>query len=521
MSPWMSRAWPPSRIGLRLFAFNLLVVFVPVAGVLYLDVYESRLLRAQERAMVQQARLLAAAASAASQLRAEEFDRLLSGVEGRSTARFRLFDATGALVADSKQRPGFASQARDIYAGPAAGSDIRQRVLYRLGAAIANARQRASGAIHKVFAAPAEVRSTDSEEGVPPEVLAALAGQYGAATRPTPHERSLTLFSAVPVWEGNAVIGAVVVSQSTLEVLQSVYDVRLRIFEIVIASLLAATVLTTIAAMTIVKPLRRLRRQATALAERRRPLSEPFPGTERKDELGDVARAFEILTRRLDEQIHLLEGFTADVAHEFKNPLASIRTAAEMVGQAERVEDRERFLVMMLRDVDRLERLVSGAREAARVDGQLGHASSTSASIRDVLTAAVGRLASRAADVRLTVAADAEVKGSPERLAQVFDNLLANAVSLTSEGSEVEVTAQGRSGNVAVTVADRGPGIPDDHLERIFERFFSYRPQSGRGDHVGLGLSIARRIVESYGGTLSARNREGGGAVFEVTLNRV
>jgi two-component system sensor histidine kinase ChvG len=105
MSPWMSRAWPPSRIGLRLFAFNLLVVFVPVAGVLYLDVYENRLLRAQEREMVQQARLLAAAASATSQLRAEEFDRLLSGVEGRSTARFRLFDATGAIVADSMQRP--------------------------------------------------------------------------------------------------------------------------------------------------------------------------------------------------------------------------------------------------------------------------------------------------------------------------------------------------------------------------------------------------------------------------------
>jgi two-component system sensor histidine kinase ChvG len=272
--------------------------------------------------------------------------------------------------------------------------------------------------------------------------------------------------------------------------------------------------------MTIVKPLRRLRRQAAAAAERRGPLPMSFPGSNRKDELGDLARAMEVLTRRLNEQIGQLEGFTADVAHEFRNPLASIRTAAEMAGQSERAEDRERFLGLMMRDVDRLERLVSGAREMARIDGELEQSGQQAAPLADLLRDAIDRLgpiAHNRIDLD-SLPTDVVIRGSPERLSQVFENLLANALSLAPPETRIKVAAGVDGQQCSVRIADRGPGIPEAHLDRIFERFFTYRPESGRQEHLGLGLAIARRIVESHGGTLTARNREGGGSEFAVRL---
>jgi len=520
----LARAWPPSRIGLRLLAFNLLVVFVPVVGVLYLDVYEAQLLQSQERAMVQQGRLLAGAAASGGRLDAEAFSRIITGLDRQSEARFRLYDAAGAKLADSARMVPAVGAATPAYGTlPASGSGTRSRWLYRLGASIANARQRLSSFMWNVLTSRSDGAAAPDSGGVPVEVRTALEGRYGATTRQTPGQRSLTLFTAVPVRADGVVVGAVVVSQSTFRVLQSVYDVRLRIFEVVVASIVAAAVLTVLAAMTIVKPLRRLRRQATALAERRGPLPVSFPGAGRKDELGDLARALEVLTRRLNEQIGQLEGFAADVAHEFKNPLASIRTAAEMAEQADCREDRERFLHLMMGDVDRLDRLVSGAREAARIDGELQEGARGTVDLRDILHEIADRTnSSIVARVRLDLPPGMlVVAGSRERLAQVFDNLLANAASFAPPDAAIEIAAAAAGGRVTVTVLDRGPGIPAAHLDRIFERFFTYRPASGRQEHLGLGLAIARRIVEAHGGTITARNREGGGAAFTVSLERV
>ena len=519
---WWKRAWPPSRIGLRLLAFNLLVVFVPVVGVLYLDVYEAQLLEAQEREMVQQGRILAAAAGESGSLQSEAMARILTRLGRQTDARFRVYDSSGVVIVDSARVPMAAANVESNLgsASPVSPYDVRKRPLYRFGAWMVSVRQRAGEILRGWLRPPDLTPSAESTDSVPPEVRAALAGRYRAATRPTRGQRSLTLFSAVPIRAGDTTIGAVVVSQSTFRVLQAIYDVRLRIFEVVVASIVAAGVLTTLAAMTIVRPLRRLRRQAASVREQRGPLPSSFPGSSRKDELGDLARALEQLSGRVNEHIGVLEGFASDVAHEFKNPLASIRTAAEMIGQSDRSEDRDRFLSLMLRDVDRLERLVSGAREVARIDGAL--------ETEDVEDVPIGAALHDAVDsVRATpctIVMDETdprilVRGSRARLVQVFENLLSNAASFSPAGSAVEVTTSaGDAQRVVVQILDRGPGIPAAHMERIFERFFSYRPVSGRGDHVGLGLAIARRIVEEYGGAILASNRPEGGACFEVRL---
>lgn len=368
---------------------------------------------------------------------------------------------------------------------------------------------------------PVADKASNAEGGIDAELQAALSGRYGSTTRRTAGQRSLTMFSAVPVRQGGSVIGTVIVSQSTFRLLQALYDVRLRVFEVVVASLAVAAVLTTVAAMTIVTPLTRLRRAAGALSERGGPLPTRFPGTERPDEIGELARALEELTRRLSEHIALLEGFAADMSHEFKNPLAAIRSAAETVEASDDPEERQRFLSMMTRDVERLERLVSGLRELAHVDRRLEYGVIGEVDVGEL----VRRIADGASAHQTSVAvrfetdgAPAHVRGDSESLALVFENLLSNAISFAPAASAVDVRVIREPGSCSVTVSDRGPGIPEAHLERVFERFFTYRPAEPGREHLGLGLAIARRVVHGHGGTINVGNRRDGGAQFEVRL---
>lgn len=508
----------PSRIGLRLFAFNLLVVFVPVAGILYLDVYEAQLLESQERGMVQQARLVAAALGSGEALSAERVGRMLAIIGDQGDARIRVFDSLGQVLGDSVR---FASRAPvrapDAYSQIA---DPRRRLLYRVGAALAHLRHRIGDATWRVLSRGETGAAPESGSGLSPELRAALAGRYGAAFRQTPGQRSLTLSSAVPVRQGGQVMGAVVVSQSTFRILQALYDVRLRLFEIVLLSMASAALLTWIASSTIVNPIVRLRHMAAALASRRSDLSGVFGRVDRKDEIGDLARSLEELAGRLDAHIKLLESFAADVSHEFRNPLAAIRTAAETVAVADSPADRERFRAMLLRDVDRLEGLVSGVRELARIDTEVSSERRTAVEIGALLkSVADGRQTVFGIPVTLqTPVYPIRVTASPGPLTQVFENLIDNAASFSPTDAPVEVTVAAGGGRCRVTVRDRGPGIPDAHLDRVFDRFFSYRPDSNRREHMGLGLAIAKAIVTGYGGTIVARNRQGGGAEFEVEL---
>jgi two-component system, OmpR family, sensor histidine kinase ChvG len=523
---WMTRLvrLRPSRIGRRLLAFNLLLVFLPVAGILYLDVYETRLLDVQERGMVQQGRLVAAALGDRDRVAPDEAASLLARLGQRGDARIRIYDEAGVLLADSVRAPEPATLERpqDEYAKV---TGIRQRLLYRIGAWAVRAR-RAVGTLTRAVLVPSSGRSpgssTSARDTSPgPEIRAALAGRYGADVRPTPGQRSLTLHSAVPIRHGDHIVGVALVSQSTFRILQALYDVRLRIFEIVIASIGAAVIIGLLMSATIVRPLVRLRHAAMALSERRA-TPAGFRRVDRTDEIGDLARTLEELTGRLDAHIRLLESFAGDVSHEFKNPLASIRIAAEVIATTDDPVERQRLLGLLTRDVDRLERLVSGVRELARIDAQLAHEEMAPVDMSRLLDGIVNGFQHRDARVRLSYIAPPtryHVRASADRLAQVFENLLDNAVSFSPVGSSVDLTMSAAGGTCIVRVEDRGPGFPPAHVERVFDRFFSYRPDDGgRREHTGLGLSIARAIVEGYDGSIAAANRTGGGASIEVRL---
>jgi two-component system sensor histidine kinase ChvG len=507
-----------SKIGLRVLAFNLLVLFLPVAGILYLDLYELHLLESQERGMVEQARLLAATLGGGDSLTADMAASPLTRLRVEGDSRFRVFDAQGRLLADSRRLLG-APVSDDV--GRYATATGRDSLLYKLGTWLVRVKRtvlsRSSG-----DSRPSSDAGEARPDDVPSEVRTALSGRYGAASRPTPGQRSLTLSAALPIHSGDRILGAVVVSQSTWRVLQALYTVRLRTFEVVLASAAVAALLSALMSATIVRPLVRLRRAASSLAERRTPLTGTFAVVDRRDEIGDLARSLEELATRLDAQIRLLESFAADVSHEFKNPLASIRMAAEMLVGAQDAGDRERFFAMLARDVDRLERLVSGVRELAKIDAQLAHEPAATVDVTALLAELVEGLRSCGAWVSLQGGATPIiVRASRDHLLQVFDNLLQNARSFAPDG-EIQITVDRTDSRCRFSVSDKGPGIPAAHLGRVFDRFFTYRPHEAgaRREHMGLGLSIARTIVEGYGGQITASNGSTGGATFVVDLPR-
>ncbi len=319
----------------------------------------------------------------------------------------------------------------------------RENPLYRLGAWIYRTPRR----IDRLFGPPEPPREAESfysPDGplLGPEIRAALAGRYGATTRPTLGQRSVTLYSAIPVRGGGKVTGAVLVSQSTYRILRALYDVRLDVFRVVLASVVAAAVLSLLVSATIAQPLRGLRDEAIALVDRRGRLRGRFRGSRRRDEIGDLARSLKELTGRLERHLLFIESFASDVSHELKNPLASIRTATEMLAEVEDPADRRRFLEIAWREVARMEHLLSGVREISRIDARLEGEHIEPVDLRTLLTSVLESVSLRAAGVRLDFRApDRPVLalGSPDRLAQVFENLLDNAVGFSPPGGEVIV----------------------------------------------------------------------------------
>lgn len=540
-----------SRLSVRLVALNLLLVSIPLAGVFYFGVhellgrYERELLDAQERSMAQQGRVLAAALAeraaapgegpAGVALGAENAQQILAGLEQRTTTRLRVWSPDAQVLADSSRLGPTLEELEAAGAGYPAGAERapEDHWLYRLGAAPFRLLRRLRTGAGDGQPVAADAAGAGSGGEAPREVRAALAGRYGAAVRPTPgDQRSVTLHVAIPVRVGERVVGAAQASQSTYRILQDLRRVRLSFFEVFLASVAVAVILSLVLATTISRPVRRLRSEAAALVDRRGRLRGTFSGSRHLDEIGDLARALEGLSRRVEEHVRFVEAFAADVSHEFKNPLTSIRAATEMLPDAHDPDERARLLATVASEVSRMERLLNAVREVSLIDSLLEDEPAEVQELGSLLESLVAGVRLRAPEgVAILLERPPEpvaVRGSGDRLVQVFENLLDNALSFAPVGSAVRVllaVEEGRSESEAVvTVRDDGPGIPPEHLERVFDRFFTYRPDErgggGRARHTGLGLSIVRAIVEGYGGSVRAANAPGGGAELEVRLPR-
>jgi two-component system sensor histidine kinase ChvG len=495
-----------SRISIRLALFNLLVVFLPVAGVLFVGSYEQNLEEIQIDSMQRQARLVVSALTSGVK------PAVVLGSMRFGDERIRVVSPGGRVTADT----GPLSMTEEEAESPASNW------LYRLGAAIL------TKPMQWLRPATRPLTTSDEYERSPilrgQEIQSAFVGRTAVEKRvSSAPPRQVTIYTAAPIYRRGNIMGAVLVSQTTDDIREKIHAVRLAILQIFLAAVVVAMILTLLVSTTIVQPLRQLRKEATDIADPRGRLRGRVKGSTKRDEIGALARALERLSRRLEQHQLSTEAFASDVSHEFKNPLASIRMATEMLAQVDVPAERSRFLRVAESEIARMENLMAQVREITMIDAEIQKEERTRADINALLQRILEgfRLREKERVTFDTQLADSlpPVEASEDRLLQVFENLLDNAVSFTPNGKGIAITSLKDGDAIVVRIADEGPGIPEENLGRIFDRFFTYRPDHPTTHrHTGLGLSIARAIVEGYGGNVSAANREAGGAVFEVRI---
>ena len=323
---------------------------------------------------------------------------------------------------------------------------------------------------------------------------------------------------AAPIKRGNKILGVLLLSTRPGEIEEILWDERRLILQIAAIALLASIISSLFLVRAIAGPMSRLSEAAEDVSQNIASRQDLPDFSDRRDEVGQMGRAFRAMTSALYRRIEASEKFAADVAHELKNPLAAARSTAEALTYARSKEDRDELVQQIQDELKRLNRLINDVSNASRLDAELARQHMQPTNVRLVLTNVTGIFRDILSDdsrgIKLTVEpganeAELTVLGNDGRLGQVFTNLIDNALSFSPEGSTVTVHARPVSGSVEVFVDDEGPGIPEDRLQTIFERFYSDRPATDakRGKNSGLGLSISREIILSHRGIIYAENR--------------
>jgi two-component system sensor histidine kinase ChvG len=348
------------------------------------------------------------------------------------------------------------------------------------------------------------------------EVAQSLSGQDASMVRI--NERGDVIVSvAVPVQRFRAVRGALMLSTQGAEIDDMVEAERLAILKVFLVSAGVMVVLSILLAGTIAEPVRRLADAAESVRRRIRSRVEIPDFTRRRDEIGHLSGAFRDMTNALYSRIEAIESFAADVSHELKNPLTSLRSAVETLPLAKTDESRGRLLNIIQHDVKRLDRLITDISDASRLDAELQRQEAAPVDFAKLLNTlvAVSNEVKRDDGVTVTLRFEGggqrafQVPGHDSRLGQIVDNLIENARSFSPPGGTVRVTCRRLKNDIEIFVDDDGPGVRPDVVEKIFERFYTDRPHQGFGQNSGLGLSISKQIAEAHGGAIRVENRPG------------
>lgn len=348
-----------------------------------------------------------------------------------------------------------------------------------------------------------------------PEVATALTGTSVPIVRKN-DKGEIVVSVAVPVQRMRAVLGVLLLSTRGGDIDDIVAAERMSIFRVSAFAAAVTVVLSLILANTIAGPMQRLAAAAERVRHSVKARAEIPDFTDRSDEIGHLSGALRDMTGALYRRIDAIESFAADVAHELKNPLTSLRSATETLPLAKTEESRERLMEIIQHDVRRLDRLISDISDASRLDAELAREDAELVNMDDLLRATVSLFNDIHRDDIPEVVIDVayapgahpyRVNGHDSRLHQVIVNLLENAISFSPPDGRVAVRARRIGTEIQIAVEDEGPGIPEENLERIFERFYTDRPQENFGQNSGLGLNISRQIVVAHGGKLYAENR--------------
>ena len=517
------RRWVPPLLR-KILLVNALPLALLVAALLYLDQYQNGLLENEVTAMREQARIYAGALGEAAvretdpdnpQLVPDIARPLLRRLtDPTPNSQAKLYSAGGEVIADSRVREGVGGAINTQPLPPAADrgpfEGTVQAIYDKLLAFVP----------HRQETATVQTGPSAAGPDWQPDVKAELKLSSSDSGRETPPyirrtaDNRLLVTVAEPVTRNRHTVGIIQLTRDAREVDDSLVAIRMSILGLFVIALVLTVMLSWYLSLTIARPILRLSQAARDMREGHgRAGAVPVPLLRRHDEIGELALALRDSSEALWSRMDATERFAADVAHEIKNPLSSIRSAIETLRRVEDPQAQRRLLAIIAEDVIRLDRLISDISDASRVDAELSRAASAPVNVVAILRllAEIDEATRPEGGVRLEVAAPEGpllVQAVEDRLVQVLRNLIGNAHSFSPAGGRVVLRAREAGPMVEVCIDDEGPGMPDGKLEHVFDRFYSERPQGERfGQHSGLGLSISKQIVEALKGSIAAENR--------------
>ncbi|HEY4029634.1 MAG TPA: stimulus-sensing domain-containing protein [Caulobacteraceae bacterium] len=496
------RRWlPGSRLGRLIISLNLVGLVILIVGVLVLNEFRQGLIQARTDSLRIQGQFMdellvisATRGDPEPTLDAEMASQLLQVLSIPSSQRVRLFDRYGQVIFDSEL----------------VADKVEQTLL-------PPAHKRGDKPLRPPSLLPREPeakREAEARAALQHEVKAALGGQLVVGGLRTTAAGERVVSVSLPVQHEKAVLGVLTLEAGDID--KIIAAQRLAMIPFILVAIVASVFTSLLLSALIAQPVLRLARAADRVRQARaRAISLPDLAR-RDDELGDLTRSLEAMTDALSTRIDAIESFAADVAHEIRNPLTSIRSAIDTLPLVKDETKRERLNAILQQDIQRLDRLITDISNASRLDAELSREPPRAFDLGRLLSEFVGHYNASArkgdAPVQFTdTDGDSAllVSGREGPIGQVFRNLIDNARSFSPPGGKVRVQV-GRVGRkVTATVDDDGPGVPPDNLETVFERFYTSRPKGAAfGHNSGLGLSIARQIVEAHGGRIWAENRQ-------------
>ncbi|MGB6427475.1 MAG: sensor histidine kinase [Methyloceanibacter sp.] len=541
---WLSHRLPFrhgfSSLTRRIVVLNLIGLAILVSGILYLNQFRAGLIDAKVQSLLTQGEIIAGALAASAGVDTDQIqidpEKLLESEASQSSAsdedvlggsleftidperaapilrrlvkptgsRARIYGRNGELILDSDT---FYSRGEVLrYDLPPPEAEERDVLTSFWRAVKTRTRQ---------YDLPLYSEIGGENGKAYPEVASALTGTSVPIVRVN-DKGELVVSVAVPVQRLRAVLGVLLLSTRGGDIDNIVAAERWGIVRVSLFAAAVTVVLSMILANTIAGPVQRLATAAERVRHSVKARAEIPDFTDRTDEIGHLSGALRDMTQALYRRIDAIESFAADVAHELKNPLTSLRSAAETLPLAKTADSKERLMEIIQHDVRRLDRLISDISDASRLDAELAREDAAPVDLAELLRTTVPLFNEIHRDDTLEVVLEIAYSpgarpyrciGHDSRLGQVIVNLLENAISFSPPNGRVTLQAKRVGPEIQIAIEDEGPGIPPENLERIFERFYTDRPQENFGQNSGLGLNISRQIVMAHGGSMWAENR--------------
>ena len=494
-----------------LFIILLPVILYPII-LIYFNKYQDILIRSEFAAIERQGLTLTKALALAenqygliqnNQISSPALQGLIPKVEYGSNIRARLFNMYGNLIADTKASMKYSPFVK-VSPLPAVDNSLSlKNSLTKFVSLFSNL-------ISKPLNLPMYRDNTVFSFEDFPEVIMALKGRTKKILRQD-SKGKLYLSVAIPIKNIRMVRGAVLLSVSGKKIEQELVDLETELFKAFGLILLATVALAIYFGRSITNPIVRLSNEADKIAEDK--TLKTFNLNKfrnRKDEIGNLAQSFSKMTNELQKRIDHIAEFAADVAHELKNPITSVRSASETIIKVRSLSEQKKLIKVIQNDVERIDRLINDISAASRLDAELSRIEIREINISNLLETLVDiRSSTIKSKINLLKhTEDVQILGDENKIAQIFDNLIQNAASFSKENNFINIRLEKNLENVIIIVEDNGPGFSKGSLNKVFDRFYTDRPKNEKfGNHSGLGLSISKQIVEAHGGSIEALNR--------------